>query len=183
MGLLGSLLWACPLGCPHAGHSWSGYRVGIGWPIFGWESYHWWGVGLHSLESFWLVKSQCWGKAFPSHKAPPLTSKTLERVWVLASSYTPLHWAHGCPDHCPGSLCPLLPIPWVGFGLGLSGQGCCCHCGIWGDWGCSYHYALSVATCPGTTWDTGGITALSSLGQGSHQVGNPRFPHFCFPPS
>ena len=115
------------------------------------------GWAMHSLRfPLGWFKANAGVRHFLAMWPPPLTSKTLERVRFLASDYTsPLHRAHGCSDHCPGSLFPLPPILWVGCRLGWSAQGLPLPLQEFGQLGVLLPLQpLSAAMLLGTTWGT-----------------------------
>ena len=168
----GHLSWACPSGHLHTGQSWSGVGVGTcRGPNSGLDGCHWWGwAAFPQFPPGWF-KANTSGRAFPGHMAPPQGSKALERVCVLASSYT-LPLILGL--QLPWSL-PQLPVPsnpmllWVGCGLESSGPGPPLPLWEFGQLGVLLLlHPQSVATFLGTAWCTWGTSGLSGLGQGSH---------------
>ena len=135
-----------------------------------------------------------------------LTSKTLERVWVSASGYIlpPCIEPVVVLITTPAS-CALYPHSMDKLWAGVVWPGLPCHGGSFGNWGCSYHHAPSMAPFQGTSWGTGGHCPVHS-GSGWPSIKQsvdsawlcpppgwmslwpwpslfPKFPQFCFLPS
>ena len=77
----------------------------------------------------------------------------------------------GCSGHYSQFHCPLSHSQWVSCRLGWFFQGHFYQCGSLGSCSVTTIKAPPMGSLPRATWHTRGIAALSSLGQGSHELG------------